>query len=221
MKTLIVMVGTSAIENDDIGRGPNFVDNKNLIAQVKSYKNSRYTQVESNLELFDQLVDAHKLFWTAPAAHKANPRWFRQTSAELISTHYLAQKTRPERVFLLGSGTNEGWMAAKINASIMRDVWCWEKVHASRANGLDATMLDVTKRLKTCIDEEWNLSNETDVTINFTGGFKGTVAELTLLAASRSWKMCYQHEKSGEAVLIPLTPTGPGKVEPIWMPNLS
>jgi len=214
MKNLIITVGTSAIMNEELGRGPEHRDNRTLVTAIEEYKSAVDRSVPGNQALLNDLLDAHRLYWNAPPRHRDNPQWKRQTSAELRSTYYLMKgkvSEAPERVFLLASDTDEGWMAALVNQRIMQEVWGWHNVQAKRVEGLDKNMKGVTDRLRACFDGDWGLTGEPDVTVNFTGGFKGTVPELTLVAADRKWRLFYQHEESSQAVSIPLSLPNPGE----------
>jgi CRISPR/Cas system-associated protein Csm6 len=210
MKHLIVTVGTSAIFNEEIGLVEPNRSNHDLRLLIKDYERSSDKSIAINKNVLDSLVRAHAQFWAKPETYKntKNKRQRRQTSAELLSTYHLFthQKAVPERVYLLASGTEEGFLAAEVVRQIMISAWGWktvavesvEKMHQKKAQEAN----QVHQNLIDCIDKTWNLKNESDVTINFTGGYKGTIPVLTRLASERGWPLFYQHEDNPESQII-------------------
>lgn len=198
-KTLVVTVGTSAITNHDIGRAPNYRDNRSLMGLVSRYLSPQSDRRVSEWpELFQKLVDAHKEFWNAPQEYRDAARNRRQTSAELLSTHTLltgyTNRFEPERVCLIASDTDEGWFAALINQRVMEEAWGWRNVEKQQVTGLNAACFGLEKVLNECFFDRLQLDNE-DVVCNITGGYKGAIPEITLIAARHGWRLYYQHEE--------------------------
>jgi CRISPR/Cas system-associated protein Csm6 len=201
MKTLIVTVGTSAITNHDLGRAPGYRDNRSLMGLVSRYLAAPEGQkgVAGNQELFDKLLDAHKEFWNASPQYRDAPRNRRQTSAELLSTYVLAHgsphRFEPERVSLIASDTNEGWFAALINQRVMEEAWGWSSVDKVQVTGLNASCFGLEQALNECFFRRLHIQETDEVVCNITGGYKGAIPEITLIAARRGWRLYYQHEE--------------------------
>lgn len=207
---VLVTVGTSAITNEAIGRGGAANrDNLSLRSLVQAYLNEAEPNkvIRRNMKLFNQLVEAHQLFWEfwekTPDA-RGDSQYRLHTSAELVSTSMLVRRRetwRPSRIVLLHSATNEGRMAAAINESIMSTIWQQERVERREIQGLDEHFTAVHLQLRETV-QELQIGESDQVCINFTGGYKGVVPSLTMLAYSNSWKMFCLHEKGGSPMEI-------------------
>jgi hypothetical protein len=200
------MVGTSAITNHEIGRAPNYRDNRALMGEVSRYLNSRDQRVVVWPDLFDRLVRAHKDFWAAPPAYRDAVRNRRQTSAELLSTWTLWTSPQnsfvPQRVCLISSGTDDGWFATLINQRVMEEAWGWNGVEKFQLPGLDASCFGLYQKFQQFFSESLLIPESEEVVWNITGGYKGAVPEITLIAAARRWRLYYQHEESNEAAWL-------------------
>ena len=202
-------VGTSAIRNNDIGKAPDYRDNRSLMGVVSRYLAPGVDQSDSAWpDLFQKLVDAHKAFWTAKPDYQNAPRNRRQTSAELLSTHTLftgsPDSFKPERVCLVASDTHDGWFAALLNQRVMEEAWGWRNVEKAQVEGLDESCFGLEEKLNRCFFERMKLSGGDEVVCNITGGYKGAIPEITLIAASHGWRLYYQHEESSGAALLRL-----------------
>ncbi|MBY0502557.1 MAG: hypothetical protein K2X03_01520 [Bryobacteraceae bacterium] len=210
MKVLVITVGTSAITNDQIGA----VDGRNntaLRASVKRYLDLR--KENRTLAMGEQLAadlrDAHKLFWRKPQDYLGFAAHQRQTSAELLSTHDLLRLhlTRGwskdlDRLLLLHSDTDEGRLAAKVNAEILRTTWGWSDVVMAEVQALNEAFVDVHQRLADCFAQHVPESPKPEVVVNITGGYKGTIPALTLIAAANKWMMYCKHESAAGPAAI-------------------
>ena len=195
MKVLVITVGTSAITNDQIGA----VDGRNntaLRASVKKYQDLRKEHRTSALteRLSADLRDAHKLFWRKEKNYIEFAAHQRQTSAELLSTHDLLRlhltkgwSKDLDRLLLLHSDTDDGKLAAGVNAEILR-MWGWSDVVAAEVKALNETFVQVHQRLVDCFDTHLP-ETAGQVVVNITGGYKGTIPAVTLIAAKKRWMM--------------------------------
>jgi putative CRISPR-associated protein (TIGR02619 family) len=219
MKWLLATVGTSAIYNEDLGRAPNYRDNRALMGRVSRFKGAADQTVSGNEALFNDLFAAHREFWKAPEVWKSNRRHRRQTSAELISTRTLLEwrQFEPERICLLASDTAEGEFAAELNLRVMREVLGRRDVEARRVPGLDVRMEGIFETLQQFFAKTLRIDDRDAVQFNVTGGYKGTVPMLTLIAERRKWSLFYQHEDYDEAVCLLLDGGNPKiEVTAIW-----
>jgi putative CRISPR-associated protein (TIGR02619 family) len=207
MNILFVTVGTTALYNPDVGRAPDGTrDNRALRADVERYRNVSDKRPERWADLKTRLVEAHRQYWTvANANYWKDQKRFRETSAELTSSHFLiaSLNLKFEKTVLLVSDTDDGRMAGDINRRVMEESLGWRGVSIQDVRTLDKDFVDPAPALRAALAES-RLAKEDRVAFNMTGGFKGTVITLALLAAEENWEIYYQHESlAGVSCLTP------------------
>jgi len=209
MKVLLITVGTSAITNSKIGCAPGNIDNRALMDRVSNFR--ALPEAKKNMDLhknlFDELLAGHRGFWAARPEYTRAMGNRRRTSAELVSTDLMMRRGsrwQPERVALLHSASNEGRFAAMLNQRIMQELWGAVAVEIREIAGLDENLNEVDENLRTCLTDTIRLASADDVYLNFTGGYKGVIPFLTVLAFQRNWKLFYLHEESQDAIEIKL-----------------
>jgi len=74
-------------------------------------------------------------------------------------------------------------------------------VERRRIPGLDVHFKNTQAALAALLDE-YRLRADDHVIMNVTGGFKGIIAFLTLLAQKNGWEMYFQHEMRDSAALL-------------------
>jgi len=209
MNIVFAMVGTSGLYNEDIGKGWNDKqkDNKLLRQAVDLY---RYKDPKKDPEvwtdLFKNLVKAHLLFFQAPAGTQWKKSYRSRTSAELSSTHYLLQKVHVatvSKIVFLASDTPESKAAAEIIAEVEKTrVPRNIAVRHEHVSGLDREFQqDLPDALYRQVERHRPNGNE-NIIFNITGGFKGAIPAITLLAIECEWRLFYQHEEADFAVEV-------------------
>jgi putative CRISPR-associated protein (TIGR02619 family) len=219
LNILFITVGTSALTND-VGRAPDDRDNGALKTEIQRYFAAPQKDEQRWSRLRSDLIDAHSRYWQADARYTNDPRHFLYTSAELTSTVFLVRSLQakepanaPERLVLLSSDTPEGWLAAGVNESVLRELFSKLTVERRKVSGLDVRFRDTQTALNTVFDE-YRLQANDHVIINITGGFKGTIPFLTHFARTHAWELYFQHESQDSAVLLPFEKNGePGEVK--------
>jgi len=213
MPALFVTVGTSAIHNNRIGlAGPR--TNEALLQAVAEF-DADATKVKWEKgpywRLFDQLFEAHIQAWRNPPdffldrSDVLSQRNYRTTSAELLST-YLMARTVPHlrdtsRVVLLASDTPAGIFAAELNRVVMqsdeyraRMGWANYQVRLEVVTDLDGKVTNSFREVRSLIASCAKEAGGGQVRINVTGGFKGFVATLGILAGKENYNLYYMHE---------------------------
>jgi putative CRISPR-associated protein (TIGR02619 family) len=221
MSILFVTVGTTALYNEKVGSAPHGkVSDRALHADVVMYQDAlepEQDHVATTRNLMTRLVTAHTQFWKQKPEYVSDVKHFKETSAELTSTHTL--RTHPprkfERVVLLASDTKPGLLSAQVNRAIFEDVWKMP-TRICTVKGLDAGFTETDKAIEGLFGEEFTSLKHGDegVVFNVTGGFKGTVVGITLLAEKMDWEIYYQHESLSYAACIRFR-SGPSKKN-IW-----
>ncbi len=219
MTHVIITVGTSALTNEDIGKGKSGTkNNKALRDKVERFHKAADKSSPVWNAMKRELEDEHREFWQ-PIPDKLDQKRLKQTSAELASTfvliHELAKKNgnvpfkemlAGTNLYLLSSDTDEGSFAAELNLLIMKNQWRAPHVTADRIQGLgakNASRLDGDLSIwlsAFLMDHE-----EEHVVFNVTGGFKGAVVPITLAAREfKNAQLLYMHEDSGVGDLVSL-----------------
>jgi len=204
---LFVTVGTSALYNPGIGGES--TEGRQLRAAVDEYRESPDVlkpSMATRNRLWERLVEAHRVFFRSDAEHQADPRNWRETSAELLSTRVLLKKRQregdppPSRIILLASETPDGILAGEVCLDLMKTMFrpidCKGLVIVK---GLNTEFIDTTEKLWEAMEPELRRA-EGAVQVNMTGGYKGTIPSLTTLAATYGWRLFYQHESLHEIV---------------------
>lgn len=211
MNPLFVTVGTSAVENAEIGRGNRKVNDRlrkdvvDFLADADDYKD------QSNMWaiLKDDLVSAHEAFWTLDERSIRNLDNYRQTSAELLSTYLLlADYTIEYRIVLLCSQTAEGRFAAEINRRVFSGPayrkklpLLHAKVEVREVHGLNESIMGAMDELRSILFA----GTEEIVRVNMTGAYKGVAAVLGILAGletTKKLRLFYLHEKSEQPIAV-------------------
>jgi putative CRISPR-associated protein (TIGR02619 family) len=207
MNLLLVTVGTSAIENCELGRAPDGRDNAALQADIQRYMRDPYKRPERWAKLADDIFKAHQRYWDMPDDYTGNKLNFKQTSAELTSTVLLLRREAllPVHLALLSSDTEECWFAAKINERVLQYIYRKKvdeiRVEAVRVPKLDLEFHHTTQSLAEVVSAKRE-SGRDQVIVNFTGGYKGTVPSITYLALEGRWLLYYQHESQKRGVYL-------------------
>ena len=212
MNPLYVTVGTSAVENADIGRGNRKVNERlrrdvaDFLADADDYKEQSSTWAI----LKDDLVTAHEAFWTLDERSIRNPDNYRQTSAELLSTYLLVaeRKIDFDLIVLLCSQTAEGRFAAEINRRVFsgpayrkRLPLLHAKVEVLEVRGLNESIVGAVGELRRILFD----GSQEIVRVNMTGAYKGVAAVLGLLAGletKKKLRLFYFHEKSEQPIVL-------------------
>lgn len=206
MNILFITVGMSALENNHVGRASDDRDNASLKAEVRRYFNDPYQHEKHWMRLREDLIQAHLRYWNAGAAYQNDTLHFEYTSAELTSTIFLLRglesQSLPERLVLLCSDTNKGKFAAHINAEALHHLHPEIPVEAKHVPHLDVEFKDTRVELRRIFDEVYRLRKGDQVTINITGGYKGTIPFLTWFAIKNDWKLYFQHLEHDSAVRL-------------------
>jgi len=208
MNLLFVTVGTSAIENQEVGQAPDRQDNKLLLAEIVRYNRSTSRTRERWPKLFSDLVEAHKRYWDGmDGSYTFNPDNRKQTSAELSSTMALLHDFKakgiqpPDKLVLLASDTEEGEFAAQVNEATFRALLPWISLAVTRVKNLDERFSDFSQSIGQSVNE-YRESGADNVVFNITGGYKGAIPAITALAISGGWTLYYQHERSGDGAYL-------------------
>jgi len=204
MDFVFVTTGTSAITNEHIGTVTKS-DKSSLRPQVKLYLQDPTKKPERWTTLQNQLIQEHKSYWDQTKEYVESKRNFLRTSAELVSTVLFVRQMglAPRCIVLISSDTEDCWMAAQVNAAVMAPLFPEAKVVAERIPDLTLDFNLLKGALETVVNKYHRNEND-PAYINITGGFKGTVALMTLLALRGGWKLFYQHDTRDEPVLIDL-----------------
>jgi putative CRISPR-associated protein (TIGR02619 family) len=203
MNIIFVTVGLTAIENPDIGRAPDGRSNATLGASVKQYKLDPIKEEARYVPLREDLCDAHKAFWEQCDDYRLSPLNCYQTSAELLSTWLFLRRQHidPQTIVLLASDTNDSQFAMEITRIQFVRLYPNATVVGAVIRDLDSE-LRVSPEAGRPIIRKYKRRADDDAYLNITGGFKGTVALLTILAREFSLRTFYQHEKLGRPVLV-------------------
>jgi len=197
-----ITVGTSGLTND-VGRAPDDRDNSALKSEIERFFGDPKRQESRFSRLRSDLIDAHLRYWQASESYTNNPKHFLYTSAELTSTVFLLRSLEycMDRLVLLSSDTEEGWFAAGVNEEVLRTLFPDTVVERRRIPSLDVHFKNTQASLAALLDE-YRLRADDHVIMNVTGGFKGTIAFLTLFAQKNGWEMYFQHETRDSAALL-------------------
>jgi putative CRISPR-associated protein (TIGR02619 family) len=201
---IFVTVGTSAISNPDIGRAPRGErDNGPLRRRAQLYLDDPDKNEARSRPLLEELCAAHRAFWEQCEEYirfRANAT---QTSAELRSTWLFTTERHmtPDEMVLLPSNTPESKLAAWANENVLRKVYPAANVAVEPIQELNDDMIERPDQVIPIIrrhcggtdDRRW---------LNITGGYKGTVAILTLVAQRMGLQLFYQHEKKERPVWV-------------------
>lgn len=213
---LFVTVGTSAITNELLGT-LNGKDNSALREAVQDYE-SDATKLNGQMGryggLFSDLVRANREFWqTDPGVLKrwiAEKRFFRATSAELLSTYLLCKKREffGEHLVLLASDTPEGWLAARVNQSVFHSIEYQERL-GFRPLARIETVAGLDKEPAAWFDEIGQvITNEgrgqAFYRVNLTGGYKSVALALGYHAARNPGNPKYHLYYLHESLNVPL-----------------
>ena len=215
---LFVTVGTSAIHNELLGTLDGR-DNQALRDAALRYLDDPDKPTEDMGRygsLFGDLCHANLEFWRNDfeTVRKwiQERRYFRATSAELLSTYILRRESKLEfkRVVLLASDTPDGLMAARINQSVMHSSEFQEKVQWSLTSVDCKTVPGLDKGLGSWFEEIPKVVAEAGrdqerYRVNITGGYKGIALAFGYLAREESkppYSLYYLHESLSEPMFI-------------------
>jgi putative CRISPR-associated protein (TIGR02619 family) len=219
---LFITCGTSALTNLT---GPQTdTTAPQLAADLSGYLDTPKVQKDDfavRQRLLERLKKAHAAFWDTPAWF-SNPRKYRKTSAELISTHALGESFKQHgykvsRIVMLRSDTPEGELAANVNMHFLSHHQHFKTMFASaqrqlkKIDGWDARFVEnlhesieqIALAERTGLDEF--RPNGIIVYFNITGGFKGAIPAITALGMKHCWRLYYQHETLSTSVFISLS----------------
>jgi putative CRISPR-associated protein (TIGR02619 family) len=207
MNPLFVTVGTSAVENAEIGSAHRKSNERlrkdvnDFLSDTDEYKDEATVW----LPLRDELVDAHEAFWKLDKRWIRDKNHYRQTSAELLSTYLLVSDNAFEfdRIVLLASQTAEGRFSAHVNRLVFSSAAYQAKLGSKREvtireiPGLNETIREgnaVGVLRDILLDQTPNV-----IRVNMTGAYKGVAATLGFIAgkeARRKVHLYYLHEDS-------------------------
>lgn len=202
---IFATVGTSAIYNEGLGLMWSDRQRNKLRNEVLRYREDVLKKPESWTVLFEDVVRAHKAFWSMPEPYTRHEDNIHQTSAELVSTMSILldasilRGRTAERIVFLASDTPEGRFAAEINAEVFRSQRKDLDVMVRTVTGLDHKFIQVTEALLDIV-MQCRGSGTRNVLFNITGGYKGAVPSMTALAIDKDWELYYQHESCEFAV---------------------
>jgi len=207
MNLLFVTVGTSALDNPEVGQAPDRRDNKTLRGDLDRYRRSADKSLERWSKLLGDVVQAHKRYWEQAQFYILNWENRKQTSAELTSTMSLLRDATehgfrpPDKLVLLASDTEEGELAAKVNEAVFRTLHPWMTFAVSRVKNLNVKFADFTRSIEGLVNEHQE-SGADRVVFNVTGGYKGAIPCITALARDKGWLLYCQHEDAGYGVYL-------------------
>jgi putative CRISPR-associated protein (TIGR02619 family) len=161
--------------------------------------------------IFEPLLDLHRQFWSGRCSCP-EPREYRRTSAELVTTCTLLQElgkqhVAVEKIVLLVSDTHEGKLAGTIVRSIMTTGYTvlptMPPVEMETIPGMtgDRAVERFPNDLLRVVSNY--RENETDrVIFNATAGFGGTLLLIGMMAVRYGFQVYYQFEKSATPLFI-------------------
>lgn len=229
---LFVTVGTSGLTNPEIGArlsdGP---ATKLLGAIAKYFKQDTRDEAEESA-LRGQLFDCHSHYWNETEAYRRSPKWFKQTSAELVSSARLLAVLRNEghsvgRIVMLSSATDEGRMAAALNARLLKEHNTLKGLHNADVEHqevprLEAEFIEIVPAIDAIVQNKLSQSTvatgvEPRIIFNITGGFKGVIPSIVIAAFRHDAFLYYQHESRGTSYYVEFK-DGKPKEGPRWTP---
>lgn len=211
MNVLFVTIGTSAIENPNIGKAPDERDNTALRADVKRYLEDPRKEGPRWQKLRRDLASAHLRYWSGMNDSYTMSRFnFSKSCAELTSTFCLIRELDFEidRIVLLPTDTAEGRFACDVVWEVMksRDYAIGvetDQIVVEPIPGLDIKDGTINE-LKSVVAKHTKSVKDRRV-VNVTGGFKGTALLFGRLAADVNYHFYYQHGS---------------QASPVWMRDL-
>jgi putative CRISPR-associated protein (TIGR02619 family) len=110
---------------------------------------------------------------------------------------------RPDRLVLLCSDTNPGKFAAHINEEVLRELNPRLPVESKEVPNLDVQFKDIRAALEHIFEQDYRLQPGDRVTLNITGGYKGTIPFLTYFAMkNKDWQLYFQHRENNSTVRL-------------------
>ena len=220
-------VGTSALTNRKIGDVVGKEHGGSLRNAASDYLDAevgRRAHLARLSNLQQDLVESHAAYCRQEFRICLDPKQFSGSAAELTSMPGLlaAIEERGERlvrVVLIASGTPEGQLAAEVIRSVLMQPECFQlapaTVEVERVIGLDETFRDQYARLQEVVSRQIEQAGAPErVYLNLTGGFKGTVPFLTMIAREQGYALYYQHERQSVSEVVELSPGAPPQVFP-------
>jgi putative CRISPR-associated protein (TIGR02619 family) len=172
-----------------------------------------------NLQFEQSLTEHHREFWRKNNAHRRNSNHRRRTSAEAISTWLAGEKdlldggplAGGDKVVLVVSRTCIGQMAGRINQAIFREFLftgdsgqevCIETVDDLRLEGVESEGGEV-KSLSGQVRKIYEDHRDRRTPLfNITGGFKGLIPAITVIASTEGRTILYMHDSMSGAVRL-------------------
>lgn len=198
VQALIVTVGTSALMKDQSDKRPDLGD-RSLPDDAKEFvRDLEMGEVDPEriARLEDRLVQEHLAYWQSDKRFIETRLPY--TSAELSSTLQLVHwyRCQPARLLLLCTATEDGQLAGRVNARVFR-----AQAGTLLPAGVSVELLAEPARGRDLVDWYERIDDlmggkdaEEAAIVNITGGFKGLVPAMTMLAIRRGWLLYYQHE---------------------------